>query len=89
MISCLVLPRQIHRSGLPMTIRAGVTDADRTKVPKIIKIMLALAIQRSLEVALVLGAAVVLKNAREALKGSTTVNSRIFTHARKDRSGPA
>lgn len=83
MISYLILSGQIHPSGLPITIRAGVADADRTRAPKIIKIMLALAIQRSLEVALVL------KNAKVAMKDSTIVNSRMFTPARKDRRSPA
>lgn len=76
-------------AGLPMTIRAGVADTDSIKVPMIIRMMLALAIQISLEVALVSGSALVLKVAKVTIKGRTIVNSRIFTPARKDRRSPA
>jgi hypothetical protein len=67
----------------PIIIRAGVVDKNRKTPPRIIRTILAFAIQRSLE------AALVLEMARAAMEGSMIVYNTMFTPARRDKSSPA
>lgn len=60
-----------------------VFDKNMTKLPRIKRMILALPIQRSREVALQLASAYV------AMRGSMTVNSAMFTPARSEMRNPA
>lgn len=83
LVSSLEFQVKLSVCCLPMIIRAGGADVKRMSVPKIIRMILPFAIQRSLE------AAFVLRNARAAIAGSIMVNKIMFTPARKDKSSPA
>lgn len=74
-----------------MTMSAGLTETDRRRVPNNMRMMLPLAIERSLEavlaskrVALVFEGCLGLQRTNVAMKGNTTVNSNMFTPARKE-----
>jgi hypothetical protein len=67
-----------------MIIRAGVTERNSKVVPRTRKMMLPLASKRSLH-----AAPPTRGRTKDATAGNTTVNSAIYTAARRERSKPA